>query len=81
MSKNIINAGADAAAKILDSGHLVVAVFMLLTIILFGMVVWLLRENKRLNSLLSDLQEKTIIAFKNQEKQIELLLARLGNGG
>ena len=80
MEHSIFKSGASAAGKLLDSGHIVVSVFLLLTVILIGLIYWLARawrtERKeciRLSTLFTDMQIKNVMALKEQEHQIELL--------
>lgn len=80
MEKGMANAGINAANQLLNSGYLVVTMATFIIIILVGIIIFLLRDNRKLTDTIIDnqsrefeMQEKIIVALKNQEKQIELL--------
>lgn len=80
--------GARAANQLLDSGHLVVTVFMFNTFLLLVVIVWLFRmyhnerkENTRLINELIEVKTKMLNAIREWRKQIEDFMRVLFDNG
>lgn len=80
--------GARSAEQLLDSGHLVVAVFVLNTFILLALIVWLIRmlqherrANAELTKELIEVKTKMLNAIREWRRQIEDFMRALFDNG
>jgi hypothetical protein len=87
MESTPLAVGAQAASQLLDSGHIVVTVFVVHTAILICVIIFVLRlwreerkETVRLNNIIVDMVGKMIEAMKDSREQVETLTKVLLHG-
>lgn len=83
-----LNVGVEASQRLLDSDHIVVNVFIVLTVIVLVILVWVFRlwqrdherdqaEIKRLTDKVIDLQMRTIGTVKDMNRVVAALKTRI----